>query len=1008
MGKDGSGANYQHERMKCLLLFLSIFCSVFGWSQSRIVKDNVNCTYGIKNSDGTWLVVPQYILIQEYETGYFLITDIAGVGIMDPTGKMILPCNYKSIEVLGKHWRFKQKNHYNRLGQKFEPFFFIALKDHFKEVFNSAGESISERRKYRKILVDDQSHLMLYEHNAEGRFSTYIDTSGNLIIPRINGFIERFHSNKYSTIADLTTPGGSRGYQNAGIISSGGELVIPRQYEYLKMASDTEFWFQNKEGTFGKMNMDGDTVIQPIYLLESKNKLNQIKGESWIIKDSTGLLGLMAKDGTILTKPAYEKIHINNGMGGVEQSWTAIKDEKTGILSSTGEISIPIIYDYLSPIRSQLEGNKFTYVFLAIKENKRGLLSYSGAELIPVIYDSMGSVTNGSSIPKTLLGVVVKKDTKYGIISSDGTIIQPCTMTHSYRQSQYSTEVYQYNAKNIKIFKFDRKIDIQTLTLFAQSSGYYLFRSKDRILVFTGSTNDDQIYTLDNNNGPYHTVQKLYIIKPAYPESMLFFNQNGNKLATGEVVSANDLGNFLVLTDKANKKKLMSKSTGRIFAEDQFDNFQDNYQLPNRIWASKADPESNLRWVIIDTTGKQAVKSEFESNFQLNQGETLITKGYKKGIINSNTLKWVIPAHYSCLWKITNELYYVANSLGKRGILNKNGNYLLTMEYDSIGMVYSSHSLNMEMEDRDRTIWWIVQKGDFQQLVSNRGKRITGISNIKSMLMYCAFGDGATILAPNYANTALKLHDNQSSYELQLINPNTKNPPPSLFANRKFRSAVFDTLTAITFRSESFCDYYSHNLTGSIGYTWNSSDISSADQTSAAILSQIGPSCNCNSQIMVNGSQIQNFSALFSDSLAMTISYYYTSRSVGWGMDTYSSTQPIYLNTILQNGKIKFVELMDIFKSDSILRDEFLIALQKRDDLDIDCSAPDKLTEIIQGKFSLSNEGVHVYLNGYSSVNNDPSQVFILNQKKTASLLIPIERLRQHKETKWLGDLLAR
>lgn len=112
-----------------------------------------------------------------------------------------------------------------------------------------------------------------------------------------------------------------------------------------------------------------------------------------------------------------------------------------------------------------------------------------------------------------------------------------------------------------------------------------------------------------------------------------------------------------------------------------------------------------------------------------------------------------------------------------------------------------------------------------------------------------------------------------------------------------------------------------------------------------------------------------------------------------------SSSANSFLNFVYQKGKAVPVELKDIFPSDSILMQEFVIALQKRDDLKLDCSSLEMMIGLIDGKFSLSESGVHLYLNQQST------NVYGISQP--VKLLIPSENLSNHSESSWIVPILT-
>ena len=124
------------------ILFLTLFCHA---QELRIVKDNVKCSYGLKDNSGNWVIEPIYILIQEYNSGYFLVKDVLGEGMLSPKGEWIIECKYDRFDVGIEKWQLIRGPHSERLRPKAtKSFFVIGVIGDRKSLLNSRGESIVE------------------------------------------------------------------------------------------------------------------------------------------------------------------------------------------------------------------------------------------------------------------------------------------------------------------------------------------------------------------------------------------------------------------------------------------------------------------------------------------------------------------------------------------------------------------------------------------------------------------------------------------------------------------------------------------------------------------------------------------------------------------------------------------------------------------------------------------------------------------------------------------------
>ena len=103
-------------------------------------------------------------------------------------------------------------------------------------------------------------------------------------------------------------------------------------------------------------------------------------------------------------------------------------------------------------------------------------------------------------------------------------------------------------------------------------------------------------------------------------------------------------------------------------------------------------------------------------------------------------------------------------------------------------------------------------------------------------------------------------------------------------------------------------------------------------------------------------------------------------------------------NLVYTNGTAKSIQLSDIFPSDSVLMSEFITSLKKRDDLKLDCSSLEMMIEMIGGKFTLGTDGVRLHLS-QTNINS-------YGVSEPVTLLIPIENLDNHAESKWIVPIL--
>jgi hypothetical protein len=981
-------------------LFLALMTSFV--QAQRIVKDNVNCTYGIKNADDSWLVESHYTLIQRYNSGYFAITNSDGTGLMNPKGEWILPCEYSSFSTVRHDWHLSEyitptpvRSHY--------PTLIIAAKSNVQQVFNLRGDTITASIKMESIQFDGPSRLMIYEKNGEIVHTTYLDTSGTILIPRIEGMIFPFGSNKTSLIAELVQANGLA-WRNVGLITNHGEIIIKRQFAKAKQNRSNRIWFVTMDNKFGRMNTQGDTLVAPNYSVHEHSDFAAENNEVWIISDEENQYGLMKANGEVLVVPAYDTIHTRSNSSRTPP-WHIQKHGRSGLLSYFGEVLIPPIYNKLIETGRSYHVAVESKIYQAQYGEKHGAFRASGAEILPIIYDSIIAIVTTKNSRYHTLGFVVQKDGKFGVCNLVGEFIIPCTMDHHFSANAGETSHYLTKGRSITCINHWSGLNVDTLTPFVHSGEVNLYRNHDTVFGFIASEDGTQIIDREVRN-TYNGKSHLFIATQTLPKSILIFNSNGELLDAGHILEVKWCGSFLSLAGDSTQK-LISSTTGRIFAEGLYTEFQHNISRLDRIWASKINSGFNPSWVIIDTLGNQVIETAFDKPFQLDQGDIEVFVGGTKGIINSVDLTWIIQPQNGCFYKIIGDLYYVGNKDGKRGVLRRDGTYLIQPIYDSISLEYSSSTVHAQLHGKEQTLWFQVRDGLSSKFIDNNGVEIKSAAQMEEIEMGFAYRDTMRIEFLNQASSSFTLQVPMNSYQSDLISDHSEDPkiPIPLFVNQRFRRSIYDTLKSITANSLKLrqSSQYNSEYTLSTLFGPNSKDYPTTMDTT------LDRSCFCNKDLMTRRGSPRSFGVQFSDSMAMTIGYNYAGspHTISSMPSVFSqfSNPTSFINAVFRNNEIELIDLEDIFRTDSLLYEEFIFALQKREDLNLDCSAPDRLTQLIEGRFSLANDGIHLYLsNATGHFGTDWSYNF--TRQLMTDILIPVERLRANSTTKWLGDLL--
>ena len=213
--------------MKTILFLFTILASNWGLSQNRVVKDNLDCLYGIKNPEGDWVVKPKYILLTGYTYGYFVTQEGPNYGLLAQDGKELLPCEYSSIEPMNYNW------HPQGLGQPTQqtstggaPILFKVKKNNMRALISASGKTLVPLST-PFFKADGQQHIIITEYKKPNHFTSYIDLEGNYVFKDLPGAIQPFRSNQIALIG-LRTPGSNGTVEgNVRVINKKGQYISP-------------------------------------------------------------------------------------------------------------------------------------------------------------------------------------------------------------------------------------------------------------------------------------------------------------------------------------------------------------------------------------------------------------------------------------------------------------------------------------------------------------------------------------------------------------------------------------------------------------------------------------------------------------------------------------------------------------------------------------------------------------------------------------------------------------
>ena len=282
-----------------------------------------------------------------------------------------------------------------------------------------------------------------------------------------------------------------------------------------------------------------------------------------------------------------------------------------------------------------------------------------------------------------------------------------------------------------------------------------------------------------------------------------------------------------------------------------------------------------------------------------------------------------------------------------------NNKLLADTIYDDITLVYSSHYFyynynNAQNDGKPKVMTWLTQKDGKEALLDNSGKWIRDASSIKSRLMDYSLGDN-----PDYPlNYGQKF--------------------PKLIAADSLKRRLIKS----ALREPIYQRFLQRSSTSKPGVN---------SQNQGLILSSPHPLTHT------------NFSLEYLHKNAFTLkSWSYMSNSDRSDRLMQDSEIVDWDNYVIKNGQLKRINITDIFGNGDLLKTELTKAIQKREDLNLDCSTIDNFADLVGNDFSLHEEGVilHMKRQQYSG--------------QLVDLLVPWANLRSRAESGWLVKILGK
>lgn len=353
--------------------------------------------FGFKLADGTVIVEPQYMFVDQFTNGYCIVLrDYSHWGIIDRTGHEIVPCLYNDVALPSDGMIRVQKDglygFYTQEGV-------LAIEPRF--------ETVSDFNEGLAVAIDWVDSIT--------RLYGFIDKQGNFVIKPQYDYAYPFY-NGHAIV---------KAYERYGMINRKNKVVVPIKYDNISPMEPTGLFFVQdpmgeKFAIFGKK-------YKPLtdYVYDQFTSYGD--GYYTFVRD--GKMGFVNSKG-------QECLGLFDFVEGFKDGFChVISNGKDGIIDTKGDTILPIEYE--STLSCSERYNFHDGLALIEKDGKIGFVNKQGLIVIAPQYDDAKYFSEGLC--------PVQKSGIWGYIDTDGTTKIPFIFDGASPFQYHRAEVYHNN-----------------------------------------------------------------------------------------------------------------------------------------------------------------------------------------------------------------------------------------------------------------------------------------------------------------------------------------------------------------------------------------------------------------------------------------------------------------------------------------------------------------------------------------------------------------------------------
>lgn len=365
---------------RILLIVVLVATFTTSHAQKRLYPIRSNGAWGLIDVQGNLVVNPNYSSIGKFSSdGYSIVQQGKLLGVLDTTGKEVIPCQYPMLNYAG------------------QGLFSVKETDNWK-VIDLTG----------RVVFDTMPGNLSFM--ADG-YVVFEELTGKGLAHRTRGIILPPQYAKFELVGQNGFIKAIDGDRNQFLFDSTGQAVLSGKCEDIAVIPN---WIWAKEsGKWGAYTWEGIRILATNWI-----SYQAVGSNFYLLSDEEDRRHLycISRDSIVFARKHYwffefdddyvQFVDVRNRQDIPNANTGALALAKKGLININGEIILEADYEEIYKF-----GDK---TFRAKKGDNYGVVDEQGKELIPFAYDYI------SGLRRTV--AVLKKDKKHGIVNFNGKI----------------------------------------------------------------------------------------------------------------------------------------------------------------------------------------------------------------------------------------------------------------------------------------------------------------------------------------------------------------------------------------------------------------------------------------------------------------------------------------------------------------------------------------------------------------------------------------------------------